>query len=162
MYNKVILMGRLTKDPELRTTPNGVSVCRFSIAVDRGYTKPGEERKADFFDITAWRQTGEFVNKYFSKGRCILIEGTIENNNYTDQNNVKHYTDRIVADRVFFTGEKRQESSYGGGEYVPPAQNAAPSAPAPRTPSAPKESPQADVTALDDFEEIISDGELPF
>lgn len=95
MFNRIILMGRLTKDPEIRTTQSGVTMCRFSIAVDRAYSK-GQEKQTDFFDITAWRQTAEFVSKYFSKGKCILIEGKIQNNNYTDQNGVKQYDNTAV------------------------------------------------------------------
>lgn len=118
MFNRIILMGRLTKDPELRTTQSGVQMCRFSIAVDRSYSK-GQEKQTDFFDLTAWRATAEFVSKYFSKGRMIHIEGTIQNNNYTDQNGVKQYRNTIIAEHVSFCGDKAQNS---GQSAPPPAQ----------------------------------------
>ena len=118
MYNRIILMGRLTKDPELKTTQSGVTMCRFSIAVDRAYSK-GQEKQTDFFDITAWRQTAEFVSKYFSKGKCILIEGKLQNN-YTDQNGVKQYRNAIIADNVAFCGDK--SGGQQNGQQTPPAQ----------------------------------------
>ena len=119
MFNKIILMGRLTKDPELKTTQSGVTMCRFSIAVDRAYSK-GQEKQTDFFDITAWRQTADFVSKYFSKGKCILIEGKLQNNNYTDQNGVKQYRNAIIADNVAFCGDK--SGGQQNGQQAPPAQ----------------------------------------
>jgi single-strand DNA-binding protein len=118
MFNRIILMGRLTKDPELKTTQSGITMCRFSIAVDRAYSK-GQEKQTDFFDITAWRQTAEFVSKYFSKGKCILIEGKLQNNNYTDQNGVKQYRNAIIADNVAFCGDKSGGQQNG---QAPPAQ----------------------------------------
>ena len=118
MFNRIILMGRLTKDPELKPTQSGVTMCRFSIAVDRAYSK-GQEKQTDFFDITAWRQTAEFVSKYFSKGKCILIEGKLQNNNYTDQNGVKHYQNVVIADNVAFCGDKSGNQQNG---QAPPAQ----------------------------------------
>ena len=119
MFNRIILMGRLTKDPELKNTQSGVTMCRFSVAVDRAYSKQGEEKQTDFFDITAWRQTAEFVAKYFSKGKCILIEGKLQNNNYTDQNGVKQYRNAIIADNVAFCGDKSGNQQNG---QAPPAQ----------------------------------------
>ena len=85
MYNKVIMMGRLTRDPELKTTPSGVSVCTFSIAVDRRFQNKGEEKKADFFNIVAWRQNDEFVSRYFKKGSMILDEGALQTRSYTNK-----------------------------------------------------------------------------
>ena len=119
MFNRIILMGRLTKDPELKTTQSGITMCRFSIAVDRAYSK-GQEKQTDFFDITAWRQTAEFVAKYFSKGRVILVEGKLQNNNYTDQNGVKQYRNAIIADNVAFCGDK--SGGQQNGQQAPPAQ----------------------------------------
>jgi single-strand DNA-binding protein len=113
MYNRVILMGRLVRDPELKTTQSGIAMCRFSVAVDRQYSK-GEEKQADFFDVTVWRNTAEFVSKYFTKGKMIHIEGRLQNNNYTDQNGVKHYSTAIIADNVAFCGDKS-----GGQEGTP-------------------------------------------
>lgn len=91
-YNKVILIGRLTADPEFSQSASGVSFCKFSIAVDRSYSK-GQEKQTDFFRVSAFRQTAEFVNRYFNKGKLILVEGKIQNNNYTDQNGIKHVTE---------------------------------------------------------------------
>lgn len=118
MFNRIILMGRLTKDPELKNTQSGIPMCRFSIAVDRAYSK-GQEKQTDFFDITAWRNTAEFVAKYFSKGRMIHVEGKLQNNNYTDQNGVKHYQNVVIADSVAFCGDKSGNQQNG---QAPPAQ----------------------------------------
>ena len=101
MYNRAILIGRLTADPEMRTTPNGINVASFRIAVDRPFSK-GAERKADFITITCWRQQAEFVCRYFSKGRAIGVEGSIQTRDYTDRDGNKRNTFEIVADRVFF------------------------------------------------------------
>ena len=111
MYNKTILMGRLTRDPELKTTPSGVSVCTFSIAVDRRFQAKGEERKTDFFNIVAWRQTGEFVSRYFKKGNMILVEGELQTRQYTNKDGVNVTATEIIAERVSFTGEKAQSSA---------------------------------------------------
>ena len=106
MYNKAILIGRMVADPELKTTPNGVSVTSFRIAVDRAFAK---ERTADFFSITCWRQQAEFVCKYFAKGKPIGIEGEIRNREYTDKDGNKRTATEIVADRVFFVGGKETQ-----------------------------------------------------
>ena len=117
MLNKVILMGRLTADPELRQTPSGVSSCRFSVAVNRNYTsKETGERQTDFINVVAWRNTAEFVSRYFSKGKMIIVEGSLRNNNYTDQNGVKHYSMDVQADNVSF-GESKSASASNGGIY---------------------------------------------
>ncbi|MBR6736115.1 MAG: single-stranded DNA-binding protein [Oscillospiraceae bacterium] len=105
MYNRAILIGRLTADPEMRTTPNGINVASFRIAVDRPFSK-GAERKADFITITCWRQQAEFVCRYFSKGRAIGVEGSIQTRDYTDRDGNKRNTFEIVADRVFFVESK--------------------------------------------------------
>ena len=126
MYNKVIMMGRLTRDPELKTTPNGVSVCKFSIAVDRKFQNKGEEKKADFFNVVAWRQTGEFVSRYFGKGNMILVEGELQTSKYTDKNGNESSWYDIVADRVCFTGEKKSESGQSYGSNSTPAAPASP------------------------------------
>lgn len=192
MYNRVILMGNLTKDPELRTTPSGVTLCRISIAVNRSFAKQGQERQTDFFNITCWGQQAEFVSKYFTKGRMIHIEGRIQNDNYTDQQTGKTvYRDQIIAERVDFCGNKADNGggNFGGGQYGAPQPNyggnnsyngggqygapyGAPAQyqqPAPPRPAAP--APQAAVNQapnpielgdLGDFEEILSDGEVPF
>ena len=117
--NKVILMGRLTADPELRYTTNNIPVCRFSIAVNRPFTKQGEEKQADFFNITAWRATGEFASRYFKKGTRVLVEGSIRNNNYDDNQGVKHYSVDIQAERLYFADAKRDDSGSGGFTQQP-------------------------------------------
>ena len=115
-FNKVIIGGRLTSEPELKTTQSGISVTTFSVAVNRK-TKPGEEQKADFFNVTAWRATADFVARYFKKGSSICIVGTLQNSTWTDQNNQKHYKTDIVADEVMFVDSKSNsepaQSSYG-------------------------------------------------
>ncbi len=117
MLNRVILMGRLVSDPELKTTASGISVTSFRIAVDRGYVKQGEERKADFIDIVCWRQTAEFVCRYFGKGAMIAVEGQLQTRTYQAKDGTNRYVVEVVADNVSFTGERRDSNnSYGGGQ----------------------------------------------
>ena len=149
MFNKVILMGRLVADPELRQTPSNISVCRFRIAVDRPYSSSnGGERQADFISIVAWRQNAEFVSKYFKKGKMAIVEGSLRNADYTDTNGVKHYAMEVQSDRVSF-GESKSLSS-----QVNQVQSTSASVPIQNT----------DVTIgdLGDFEEILSGGDVPF
>jgi single-strand DNA-binding protein len=143
MYNKVILMGRITHDLELKTTPSGLPVLTFSIAVDR-YAGKGEERKADFFRCVAWRANAEFISKWFSKGRCILVEGKLQTSEYVDKNNAVQRTIEIVVDAASFTGEKKADvppqSGYAAGTYPRQDYNAPQSAPAyGYTPAAPQQ-----------------------
>lgn len=162
MFNKVILMGRLVADPELRQTPSNISVCRFRIAVDRGYSSNGGERQADFIQIVAWRQSAEFVSKFFSKGKMIIVEGSLRNADYTDANGVKHYAMEVQADRVSF-GESKSASAANSASYQGGTGNF-------QQPSYQQESPAASQPAnesvqigdLGDFEEILSDGDVPF
>ena len=146
--NKVILMGRLTSDPELRQTPNGVSTCQFTVAVTRGYTSQNGERQSDFINVVAWRQTAEFVCRYFNKGRLILVEGELRTRTYDDKRypDVKHYVTEVLAEHAYFGGDS------GGNKSSSPPQrnNTAAAAPAPVP---------AD---LSDFEEVVSDSDLPF
>ncbi len=156
-FNKVILGGRLTADPELKTTPSGISVTSFTIAVNRRYAKGnGEESQADFFNVTAWRQTAEFVTRYFRKASSICVVGSLQTRNWTDQAGVKHYATEIVADEAFFVDAKSESpiavqqaaSSYvpeGYGSFGAPQQTGAF-----QSQSAPK------------FEELSDDEELPF
>ncbi|MCM1276702.1 MAG: single-stranded DNA-binding protein [Lachnospiraceae bacterium] len=123
--NKIILMGRLVNDPELKTTPNGVSVCSFRLAVDRNYRKKDEEKKADFFNVSCWRSTAEFVAKWFAKGRMILVEGELQTRQYTDKNGNAATWYEIVADNAYFTGEKPNDTPQSPAPY---AQTAAPTA----------------------------------
>lgn len=128
--NKVIFMGRLTADPELRyTTGSNIPVCRFSLAVDRPYQKSGEDRQADFFRIVAWRSTAEFVSKYFKKGMRVLVEGSLRNSDYEDNQGVRHYSVEVQAERVYFADAKRDDSAGGGfsqPSYGMPVQQNAP------------------------------------
>jgi single-strand DNA-binding protein len=135
-------MGRLTADPELRQTPSGVSVTRFTVAVDRGYVKAGEERKADFINVVCWRQTAEFVTRYFAKGSMIAVQGSIQTGSY-EKDGVKRSTFEIVADNVSFCGSKNES---GAG--------------APRA----TENPAASFSngSVDDFAAIADDDDLPF
>ncbi len=122
--NKVILMGRLTKDPELRyTTTNNTAVCSFTIAVDRKFSKPGEERQADFIPIVAWNKTGEFCSKYFNKGKQIALVGRMQTRTWDDNEGKKHYITEVVADEVFFAESKRSE---GGAPSRPSGSDAGP------------------------------------
>ena len=109
MLNVVAIMGRLVADPELRTTPAGLSVCRFRIACDRSYVQQGQERQADFIDIVAWRQRADFVSKYFQKGSMIAVEGSLQTRNYQDKNGNNRTAVEVVANNISFAGAKRQD-----------------------------------------------------
>jgi single-strand DNA-binding protein len=174
--NKVILVGRLVADPELRQTQNGVASCRIRIAVDRKFAdKSTGERQSDFINCTAWRQTAEFISRYFSKGKLIAVEGNLRTGSYTDKNHpdVTHYTTDVFVDNVEFVGGKSESGGNGGnqnynnggynnggynagnnGFQAPPAQSA-PSQPAPQN-------NDMSYGNLSDFEEILSDGDVPF
>ena len=102
MLNCAIIMGRLTADPELRTTGNGTSVTSFSVAVDRSFVRAGEQRQTDFINVVAWRQTAEFVTRYFHKGSMIAVQGSIQTRNYEDKNGNKRTAVEIVANNVSF------------------------------------------------------------
>ena len=107
MLNKVILMGRLARDPELRSTTGGVDVTNFTLAVDRGYAKAGTERETDFLDCVAWRGTAEFVSRYFKKGMQVAVTGRIQTRKWKDQNDQKRVSVEIVVDEAFFADSKR-------------------------------------------------------
>lgn len=172
MLNKVILMGRLVADPEFRQTTSGIPVCRIRIAIDRPYRKD-QERQADFINVTCWRNTAEFVSRYFNKGKMIIVEGSLRNNDYTDNNGVKHYSMDVQAENVSF-GESKGASQGGGdyaggpqggygGGYAPQGgyQNAPAPAPAAPRPAAPAQDALS-IGEIGEFEEILSDGEVPF
>ena len=110
MLNKVILMGRLTRDPELKSTPQGVSTCSFSIAVDRNFVRQGEERKADFINCVAWRQTAEFIPRYFKKGNMVALEGSIQTRSWDDDGKNRYATEVIVS-QVYFAESKKDGTS---------------------------------------------------
>ena len=152
MLNHITIMGRLTRDPELRRTGTGVAVASVTLAVDRDFGgRDGGERETDFIDCVAWRQTGEFVSKYFTKGRMAVVSGRLQIRGWTDKDGNKRRTAEVVADNVYFGDSKRDgesTGSYGGNTY------AAPAAP---TYSAPASNPVSDFAMLDD-----DDAQLPF
>ena len=123
MLNHIVLMGRLTRDPELRRTGSGTAVASFAIAVDRDFSgKDGGEKETDFIECVAWRQTGEFVSKYFSKGRMIVVSGRLQVRKWQDKDGNKQQTAEVVADNCYFGDSKREESNgsgYGGGYSAP-------------------------------------------
>lgn len=145
MINMVALMGRLTYEPELRKTPSDVSVLRFQVACDRSYQRAGAERQADFIDCVAWRQTAEFISRYFHKGSMIAVEGTIQTSNYTDKNGNNRKQIEVLANNVSFCGSKSESgNTASAGGYNEPAPSYA----------------NADNS---DFEEIVDDDDdLPF
>ena len=110
MLNKIILMGRLTRDPELRKTGNGTAVTSFTLAVDRDYKPQDGERETDFIDVVAWRSTAEFVSKYFTKGRMAVVEGRLRVRDWTDKDGNKRRNTEVIADSVYFGDSKRSES----------------------------------------------------
>lgn len=159
MLNVVVLMGRLVADPELRHTTSGIATCSFRIAVDRNFVRAGEERKADFIDIVVWRQTAEFVCKYFRKGNLIAVEGSIQTRNYEDKQGNKRTAFEVVANNVSFTGERSggSQGAYGGqGSYGAPAQ------PAPAARPASAEPVSYAVGSADDFAVIDDNDDIPF
>lgn len=140
--NKVIIGGRLTQEPELKTTQSGISVVSFSIAVNRK-VKQGEEQKPDFFNVTAWRGTADFVARYFHRGSSICIVGSLQNSSW-EKDGQKHYKTEIIADEVFFVDSKNDAQgaeTAQGGSFIPPAY---------QMPTQPK------------FEELGGDQDLPF
>ena len=150
MLNKIILMGRLTRDPELRRTQTGTAVTSFSLAVDRDFKSQNGEKETDFIDIVAWRGTAEFVSKYFTKGRMAVVEGRLQIRDWTDRDGGKRRSAEVIADNVYFGDSKRE----GGSDYSP--------APAYGTP-APSRGYAAPAGGQSDFAEIgEEDGELPF
>lgn len=132
MLNHITIMGRLTRDPELRYTQSGVAVASFTVAVDRdSQPKDGGEKQTDFINVSAWRSTGEFVSKYFSKGSMIVVAGRLQMRDWTDRDGNKRTSAEIVADNVYFGGSKSQQSaegcnapnqSYNGSYSAPPVQ----------------------------------------
>ena len=166
MLNHIVIMGRLTRDPELRRTGNGISVASFTVAVDRDFSQKGGEKETDFIDCVAWRQTGEFVSKYFKKGSMIVVSGRLQIRNWNDKDGNKRRSAEVVADNVYFGESKRSSdagSAYGGstgssyGNYAP--NNGGYNAPAPSYGgySAPASAPASDFAMLED-----DDAQLPF
>lgn len=141
-FNKVIIGGRLTADPELKTTPSGIAVTSFTVAVNRRRMKEGEESKADFFNVTAWRATAEFITRFFKKSSSICIVGSLETRSRVDNQGIKRFATSVVADEAYFVDSKSEATSFSNAPaaaaYVPDAYTA----------------PQ--------FEEINDDDEVPF
>ena len=121
MLNRIIIMGRLTKDPELRRTANGTAVTSFSVAVDRDFKSQSGEKETDFIDVVAWRNTAEFVCQYFSKGRMAVVEGRLQMRDWKDQNGNNRRTAEVVADNVYFGDSKRDGAPTGGTSGSAPA-----------------------------------------
>jgi single-strand DNA-binding protein len=139
VLNKVMLMGRLTKDPETRyTSANNTLVCSFTLAVDRRYTKQGEEKQTDFIPIVAWSKLGEFCSKYFTKGRQVVVCGRIQTRSWDDNESKRHYATEVIADEAYFADAKRNESSEG------------------------KYQGATESNQNDDFFTVVNDEELPF
>ena len=146
MLNKVILMGRITRDIELKYTQSNTAVCSFSVAVERNFARQGEERQTDFINVVAWRQQAEFVSKYFGKGRMINVVGSLQTRTWDDQNGQKHYATEVIAEEINFCGEPKQD-----GSGARPAQNFQPQ---PNF-GAPQSEPSG-------FQPIDIDDDLPF
>lgn len=176
MINRAIIMGRITNDLELKYSPSGFSVMTFSVAVERNYADQNGERQSDFIRCVAWRQTAEFIAKYFGKGRMIALEGALRTRTFDDKNGTRHYITELYVNDVSFTGEPKQQSntnhrnSYDSGGYQNnPPQNSNGNQPNGYQQSTPPQN-QNNVLAndalsigdLSDFEEIISDGSVPF
>ena len=167
MLNHIVIMGRLTRDPELRRTGSGVAVTSFSLAVDRDFApKDGGERETDFIDCVAWRQTGEFVSKYFAKGRMAMVSGRLQMRNWTDKDGNKRTSAAVAADNVYFGDSKRDNdggnssysgNAYGGNSYGGNAYSAPAPAPSYGGYTAPASAPASDFAMLED-----DDAQLPF
>ena len=167
MLNHITIMGRLTRDPELRRTGSGVAVASFSLAVDRDFApKDGGERETDFIDCVAWRQTGEFVSKYFTKGRMAVVSGRLQIRSWTDKDGNKRRSAEVVADNVYFGDSKRDNdggnfsysgNAYGGNSYGGNAYSAPAPAPSYGGYTAPASAPASDFAMLED-----DDAQLPF
>ena len=139
MLNSVCLMGRLTADPELKSTQSGVSVCSFRIAVDRTYTPKGQEKQTDFINIVTWRSVAEFAARYFHKGQLVAVQGSIQTGQYTDKDGNKRTSFYVVADNVFFAEKKAESGDSKQGEGYGHSQD-----------------------IQGDFEEIVGNDDLPF
>ena len=180
MLNHITIMGRLTRDPELRRTGTGTAVASFTVAVDRDFGgRDGGEKETDFIDCVAWRQTGEFVSKYFTKGRMIVVSGRLQIRSWNDKDGNKRRTAEVVADNCYFGDSKRESDggsayggntyggnayggnnyggNYGGNNYGGYAAPAAPAAPSYGGYPAPAAAPASDFAMLED-----DDAQLPF
>lgn len=154
MFNKAVLMGRICNELELKTIQGGISVLSFRLAVDRSYQPKGEERKADFFNIVAWRSTAEFISRYFGKGRMILVEGELQTRQYVDRNNITQNVVELVVNNAYFTGEPKSSGNYGA--YPPPPPPVSNQAATGNT------APAVSAGSTKDFAETDSDDGYPF
>ena len=158
MLNHITIMGRLTRDPELRRTGSGVAVASFTVAVDRDYAPNGGERETDFIDCVAWRQTGEFVSKYFAKGRMAVVSGRLQIRSWTDKDGNKRRTAEVVADNVYFGSSKRDSEGTGSASSFGNAGRTggytAPSAPAGDY-GAPASGSASDFAMLEDDDSLL-------
>ena len=152
MLNHIVLMGRLTRDPELRRTGSGVAVASFTLAVDRDFAAQGAEKETDFVDIVAWRNTAEFVSRYFTKGRMAVVTGRLQIRNCTDKEGNKRRSAEVVADNVYFGDSKRDGAAPGGFDQTP----SYPQAPAYQAPANPAPAASGFSMLEDD------DSDLPF
>ena len=143
MLNKIFIMGRLTRDPELRRTQGGNAVTSFALAVDRDFKSADGAKETDFIDVVAWRNTAEFAAKYFAKGRMAVVEGRLQMRDWTDKDGNKRRSAEVVADNVYFGDSKRDGAT--GGDYAAPVGGYA-----------------APVNTTSSFSEIDDDGDLPF
>ena len=155
MLNKVVLMGRLTRDPELRYTPQNVPVCTITLAVDRDYTRSGEQRETDFIDVVAWRNTAEFVAKWFRKGLLVACEGRLQSRRWKDKFEQNRVSFEVIADSVYFA-ERAGDA--------PRTSDAAPQAPRYQAPqsAAPAPSQNYSMPPASDFAELDDDDDVPF
>ena len=154
MLNRIVIMGRLTRDPELRNTQSGLPVTSFTVAVDRDFKSQSGEREADFIDVVAWRSTAEFVSKFFAKGRMAVVEGRLQIRNWQDKEGNNRRTAEVVADNVYFGDSKPGGAAPGGSTFAAPAY----SAPAYTAPAGGYAAPVGGGFA--EIEE--EDGDLPF
>ena len=165
MLNKIFIMGRLTRDPELRRTQSGTAVTSFSLAVDRDFKSQSGEKETDFIDVVAWRSTAEFVAKYFTKGRMAVVEGRLQIRDWKDREGNNRRSAEVVADNVYFGDSKRDGAPAGGSFSAPPAYGAPTggSFSAPPAYGAPTGGYTAPVGGSSEFAEIDEeDGDLPF
>lgn len=158
MLNIVAIMGRLVYDPELKTTPQGTSVCSFRIACDRSYTPKGQQRQADFIDVVAWRQSAEFVSKHFQKGSMIAIEGSLQTRQYQDKQGNNRTAVEVLANQISFAGPKAEEKP-AVRDFDQQTRNHVQQANAAQNATQGQQATDAD---LDNFIEIADDGDLPF
>ena len=162
MINRVVLMGRLVADPELKTTNTGISVTSFRIAVDRSYVKAGAERQADFFDIVAWRSSAEFVCRNFSKGSLIAVDGQLQSRQYQTKDGQNRTAIEVVADNVSFTGERRESAGTYGGYSQAPAPRANAYGGSQVAPETVQQPAAYSAGSADDFQAMPLDDDLPF